>query len=946
MKILLAGLTTLLLTTPAAAQERSGPPADRGGPAQADMPLDPAVVTGSFPNGLRYYIRKNDRPKARAELRLVVNAGSVLEDDDQLGLAHFVEHMAFNGTARFAKQSLVDYIEAIGMRFGADLNASTSFDETIYQLLVPTDSTHLLTRGFDILEDWAHGITFDTAEVRKERGVVIEEWRLGQGASNRMFEKQMPVIFRGSRYKDRLPIGTKQSLETFDPAALTRYYRDWYRPDLMAVIAVGDFDVEQVRRLISERFSRLRPATTTPRQRVAYRIPARDSSAAAIATDKEATGTQVGIYYLRPDQGDLTVTAYRASLVEQLYSQMLNQRLYELSQQPNPPFIGAGGGGGSFIRGTDAFSLGAAVADTGILRGFEAVVTEVERVDRHGFTPAEFDRTKRDFLRSYEQAYAERDKTESGSYVEQYIRHFLTREPSPGIEYEYQLTQRLLPTITLAEVNAAARDWLAVRDRILLVNAPDKVASRIPGENQLLGVFDLVKRADVAAYAETVSEAPLVAADLPPRPPVSETTDPNLGITTWVLPNGVRVIAKPTDFKADEVLLSATSPGGSSVEPDSLFLAAVFSSQAVALGGAGDFSAVELQKKLAGKAVFVSPFVGSYQEGFRGQASPKDLETLFQLVYLNFTAPRRDPEAFAAFRTNIRAALANRSASPDVAFRDTLSVTLTQHHPRNQPVSTATIDSLDLDRALAVYRDRFADASDFTFVLVGAFSLDSLKPLVARYLGNLPATRRGESWKDVGMRNPRGIVEREVRRGVEPKSRTELVFNGEFPYSRAERFVLRSMADILDIKLRESLREDLGGTYGVSVSPSPTRIPREEYTLSIRFESAPDRVDQLVAAVFAQVDTLATRGPDDKDLAKIRETVIRSRETDLRENGFWLGQLAGYAANGEDPAGIVKLDDLLPLLTRERIRAAAARYLDKKNYIRVTLMPERSTQPD
>jgi len=916
-------------------------------PKRADvtpLPLDSAVVTGTLPNGLRYFVRKNSRPAARAELRLVVNAGSLLEDDDQLGLAHFVEHMAFNGTVNFEKHELVDYIERIGMRFGADLNASTSFDETIYQLQVPTDSAHLLNTAMQILEDWAHGVSFDTAEIRKERGVVIEEWRLDQDASNRMFRQQFPVLFRGSRYRDRLPIGTRESLEGFAPGALNRYYRDWYRPDLMAVVAVGDFDVAAVTALIKTHFSKIR-SPRTKRPRVDYRIPRRDSTAVAIATDPEATSTSISVYYLEPGDVDPSEAAYRESLVDALYAMMFNARLDELTQRPNPPFLGAGGGASRLVRGTRAFFLGAAVSDTGIARGFEAVLTEAERVERHGFTATELDRAKQDLLRSYERAYAERANTESVRYADEYVRHFLTGEAIPGIGYELALVKRLLPAIELDEVNRAARVWLDGKDRVLLVNAPEKAAAQIPDERALLALFDRVQRAEVAAYEDNVSDEPLVTASLAPRPVASVTTDSLLGVTTWTLPNGIRVVLKPTDFKADEVLLTASSPGGTSVVPDSLYAAATFATQLIGLGGLGDFSAVDLQKKLAGKAVSVSPYIGSYYEGLQGQASPQDLETLFQLIYLQFTAPRRDRDAFEAFKTNARAALANRSANPATAFRDTLTVVLTQHHPRTRPISVAVVDSFDLDRSYRVYRDRFGDAGDFTFVIVGAFTLDAIRPLVETYLGNLPSRQRTEQWRDVGIRPPTGVIERQVVRGLEPRSQTQLVFSGAFPYSREERFVIRSLADVLDLRLRERLREDLGGTYGASVSASPTKVPREEYSISVGFGSAPDRVDELVAAVWAEIDALQRTGATDDELVKLRESTVRTRETSLRENGFWLGQLSGYEQTGEDFRGILVTADLLPLLTAERLKQAAVRYLDRSNHVRVTLVPETGRTP-
>jgi zinc protease len=494
--------------------------------------VDPAVTTGRLPNGLRYVVRRNARPAHRAELRLVVNAGSVLEDDDQLGLAHFAEHMAFNGTRNFAKQELVDFLERIGMRFGADLNAGTSFDETVYQLLVPTDSAGLLEQGIQILEDWAHGVAFDSTEIEKERGVVIEEWRLGQGAGNRMLQKQLPVLFRGSRYATRLPIGTRESLQSFSHAALRRFYRDWYRPDLMGVVAVGDFDPAVVVDLIRTHLGRV-AAPPTPRPRPDYTIPARDSAAVAIATDKEATSTSASVYFLRPGKQDGSRAEYRRSLVARLYARVLNDRLYELSQRANPPFIGAGGGEGELVRNSRLFSLGAAVPDTGIVTGLEAVLVEVERVERHGFTRAELERAKQDLLRGYEQAFAEREKTESGGLAEEYVRHLLSAEPIPGIAFEFELVKALLPGISLEETDRAAREWFTVPDRVLLVNAPEKPGLTMPRPAELFALFDRVRRRDIAPYAETLSDAPLVAATLRDGVIASESRDSVLGVTRW-----------------------------------------------------------------------------------------------------------------------------------------------------------------------------------------------------------------------------------------------------------------------------------------------------------------------------------------------------------------------------------------------------------------------------
>jgi zinc protease len=910
-----------------------------GLPARDTLPLDPAVTAGQLPNGLRYLVRRNGRPAARAELRLVVDAGSILEDEDQRGLAHVVEHMAFNGTRGFPRQALVDFLEGIGMRFGADLNAGTSFDETVYQLQVPTDRPGLLDQGLRILGEWAHAVAFDSLEVEKERAVVIEEWRLGQGAGSRLARQQLPVLFRGSRYADRLPIGTRESLESFTHAALRRFYRDWYRTDLMTVVAVGDFEPDSVVALIRRHLGALPPPGPGAPGRPAFRIPPRDSAAVVVAADPEATSASIAVYFLRPAREEGTREAFRAGLVGRLYARMLNDRLYELSQRPDPPFIGAGGGEGSLVRHTGAFSLGVAVADTAIARGLDAVLAEVERVERHGFTPAELDRARRDLLRAYERAWAERDRTESGPLAEELVRHAVAGEPVPGIDLERALALELLPEVTLEQVNRAASGWFGVDDRVVLVSAPERPGLVPPPPGRLLAAFDSAATRSLDPWVDEVTEGPLLAEQPVPAAIVAETVDTALGLTRWTLANGVRVAVRPTDFKADEVLLAAFSPGGTSLVPDSLFLAATLATQLASLGGLGAFSAVDLQKQLAGRAVQVTPYIGSYEEGLRGSASPRDLETLLQLVYLQFTAPRADPEAFAAFRANVGAALANRSASPEVAFLDTLTVTLARHHPRSRPLTAAIVDSLDLDRSLGVYRDRFADAGDFTFVFVGAVAPDSLRPLVQRYLGGLPARGRVESWRDVGIRPPEGRVEREVRRGAEPRAQTRLVLSGPFPWSREERFLLGALAQVLDIRLREVLREDLGGTYGVSVSAAPARVPHEQYTLSLAFGSDPDRVPELVAAVEAQLDSLRTAGPDPRDVAKVREAIVRTRETRRRENAWWLGQLVTALRDGEDPRRAVETDDLLDLLTPDRLRDAARRYLGSGNVVRVTLLP-------
>lgn len=932
LPVLLLGLSSVVSPAPAVSQQTG----ERLG-------QDPAVTIGTLTNGLRYYVRANSRPENRAELSLLVNAGSLLEEEDQRGLAHFVEHMAFNGTASFEKQALVDYLESIGMRFGADLNAYTGFDETVYMLTVPTDTGTALETGIQILEEWAHRVTFDSVEIENERGVVIEEWRLGRGAGARLRDKVFPVLLQDSRYAERLPIGSREALESFAPEALRRFYRDWYRPDLMAVVAVGDFDAERVEALIRERFGGIAQALN-PRTRPEYPVPGHADTRVVIATDPEAPGTSVELYFKKGPGERGTVAAFRRSLVSRLHTSMLNARLGEIGRLADPPFIGASSSEGSLLRTLSAYVVGGAVHEGATLRGFDAILAEAERVARHGFSDTELQRQKLNVLRAYEVAFAERDKTESVTYANEYARHFLEGESIPGIEAEYQLVQQLLPDISLAEVEAMSAEWMTDQSRVVVVQAPEKEGVDVPTEPEILATLENVRTRELAPYEDVVEDTPLVPSPPEPGTVVSEARDDDLGILDWRLSNGVRVVLKPTDFKNDEVLVRGFSPGGLSLIDDADYMSGGFATLLVGSGGLGDRDLTQLQKALAGKAVRVNPSLEDLTESVGGMASPDDLETLFQLIYLNVTAPRRDSAAFASVLTRVRGLLANQEASPEKAFQDTLSVTLAQHHPRARPISLEVLDEVDPERAFAIYQDRFADAGDFTFVVVGAFDPEGIRPLVLQYLGGLPTTGRTEAWRDTGLRAPPGVVEKTVRKGVEPKAQTAIVFSGELGmFDRATTHGLASMTSVLDIRLREILREDLGGTYGVGVGQNAARFPNPRYAVTIAFGAAPERIDSLVAVVFDEIERLKTEGPDSASLSKVQEAQRRSHETRLRENGYWLTELAGSLLRGEPLGAFRNYTALVDALTPESIAAAARDFLDRGRYVRVTLLPENQT---
>lgn len=938
-----AGATPAVPTSLEERQAQAESPADAADPAtaplDAELPPDPRVVTGRLDSGVTYYIRENGRPEGRAELRLVVNAGSVLEDDDQRGLAHLVEHMAFNGTERFEKQELVDFMESIGMRLGPDLNAYTSFDETVYMLQVPTDTPDHMATAFQILEDWAHAVAFEDEEIDKERGVVVEEWRGGRGAFQRVTDQVLPVLLAGSRYAERLPIGTRESIEGAPDEAVRRFYRDWYRPELMAVVAVGDFDADAIEALVRAHFEGVPPADEAA-PRPTYEVPAHEGTRFAVAADDELPSTTVLVYHKTPVEETRTVGDYRRAIVEGLYHDMLNHRFQELTRRADPPFAFANSGTGRLVRTQAAYTLFAGVRPGGVERGLLALLTEAERVARHGFTETELERARARVLRGMEQAYDDRDNQESRRLAARYVRTYLTGEPVAAIEYRYGLHRRFVPEITLAEVEELGREWIRDDDRVVVVRAARQEGVEVPDAEALAAILVDVESAEIAAYEDTVLDVPLLATVPEPAEIVDTRVVEAVGITEWTLANGATVVLKPTDYKDDEVVFRAISPGGVSLASDEEWVYAVSASNVVNTGGVGELSAVDLQKVLAGKAANVTPFISRYQEGLRGGASPKDLETLFQLAYLRFTAPRADPEAFEAYRTNTKAFLANQLNFPQFAFSRAVQRILTQDHPRARQLTPELVDEFDLARSLAFYRERFADASDFTFILVGKIDVEAIRPLVQRYLGVLPASGREESWRDVGIRPPDGVVTEEVHKGREPQSSTRLVFTGPFEFERQRRTEIRAMASVLQTRLRDLLREELSGTYGVGVSASHDWRPEESYSVSISFGSAPERVDELVDRVFGEIDSLKGDGPTEQETADVRAQLLRAYETDAQENRWWAAQLAHKYDRGEDPSDLVDYPDSVEALTPAMIREAARRYLDTDSYVRVTLYPE------
>ena len=903
------------------------------------LPRDNKVTVGTLDNGLTYFIRENKKPENRAYIRLVVNAGSILEDENQRGLAHFMEHMEFNGTKNFSKHEIINFMERIGMRFGPEVNAYTGFDETVYMLELPMDSAGVFETGIKILRDWATNATLDPKEIDKERGVIIEEWRGGRGAQARLRDKQFPVIFKNSKYAERLPIGKKEIIETFDHELLKKFYSDWYRPDLMAVVAVGDFNAKEVETMIKKYFSDI-PVKENAKERKNFEVPSLYETRFSVESDKEQVYTIVQTYFLKEVEKESTIGDYRNQMLSRLFSMMLNERFHEIMREANPPFLNAYAGDYNLVRTKDTFSLTALVKENDINKGLEALITQAEKIRQFGFTPTELERAKKVYARSMKKLYEERDKMESNKYASAYTSVYLDRDAIVGVENRYSLFTKMIDGISLEEVNKTAAENIESNNRVVIVSAPEKETIVLPASEELNSVLSTVMNKQLSAYEDNVAEGKLIENIPAPKNIVKENYIKELDITELELENGARVILKPTDFKNDEILLSASSPGGTSLLPDDEYRSGIAAPLIVNESGVGKFTNMELRKKLAGKVVSLNPWIGELREGFEGTSSPEDLEYLFKLLYMFYYEPRFDSTAYISFVNRMKGYLENRDASPDIAFQDTVSVTMSNYHFRSLPWSQESIDEISLTDTEKIYKERFADASDFTFYFVGNFDLEKIKEYCRVYIGNLPGIHRTESWKDINLRYPTGRIEKVVKSGIEPKSNVMIKYTGNFNWEPKTTYYMQSVVDYLDIKLREVIREDKSGTYGVSVWCNPTRYPHEDYEYSITFGCDPERVDELTGEVLTQIDSLRNYTPDISYVEKIKEQHLRKRETDLKTNRFWLSAIHNLYVNKRDPKVLLDFEKTINTLTPEILQKTAKEYFNDNNYVRVVLYPE------
>ena len=906
------------------------------------LPIDPSFRKGVLENGMQYFIKKNSKPENRVELRLALKAGSIQEDEDQLGLAHFIEHMEFNGTEHFTANELVNYLEKVGTKFGPDLNAYTSFDETVYMLQVRTDVAKQLDTGLLVIYDWAGRALFDHEEIDKERGVVISEWRSRLSPGQRMMQQYLPVMYKGSRYAKRLPIGDPDIVKNADYETIKRFYREWYRPNLMAVIVVGDVDVDQMENKIKSMFAK----TENPdviREREEYKVPPQPGTVVSIVTDKEAPFTNVQILNKLPHLPVKNKADYLDNISRRLFNMMLNARLDEIKNTANPPFTYAFSGYSSDVGDIDMFRSWAMVPEGRALEALKTFAGENEKVLRFGFNATELEREKTNLLKSAERGLKEKDKTESRRYATKAVYHFLKGAPMMDAEQFYNFVKFNIDKINLVKVNALAKNWVKEDNRVVIITGPEKEGSVMPTEAEVLAVLKNSKTDEIKAYVDDAIDKPLFDKELTPAPIKASEQFSAYGIKRITLANGLDVYFKQTDFKNDEVRFSAYSPGGSSVYNNADYLQARFASNAIDEMGLGEFDNNQLKKLLTGKNVSASPGIGTLYDYFRGNSAVEDMETMFQLINLYFTSPRKDQTSFESFVNRNKGLYANLLKQPDYFFYDVQTKVQYGDNPRAGAFPRSQdFENLDLDKVYQIYKDRFSDAGDFKFFFVGKFDEAKLVYFITKYLGNLPTTNRNEKWVDRNVDMRKGAIQETIYHGEAPKTYVDITYHGGFDWSVDNQYVINSLVKVMSIKLRESLREDKGGVYGVGVRGSGYNEPKEKYNVNISFNSDPVKTDELLKATMNVINKLKTEGPDVEVMTKIKETQKQSKIKNLKENRYWLSKMSSMVQDNLDFSEITleTLEKRINKLTAEDIKNAAIKYLNEGNRIEILMYPE------
>lgn len=909
------------------------------------LPVDKNVRIGQLDNGLTYYIRHNKLPENRAEFYIAQKVGSILEEPQQRGLAHFLEHMAFNGTKNFPGDDkglgVIPWCETVGIKFGTNLNAYTSIDETVYNISnAPIDRTGVLDSCLLILHDWSNYILLKDDEIDKERGVIREEWRSRNSGMLRVYTDLLPTIYQGDKYADCMPIGSIDVINNFPYKDIRDYYHKWYRPDLQGIVIVGDIDVDTVEAKLKAVFADIQKPVN-PAERTYYPVTDNKEPIVAIGTDKEVDDPSIEIYFKQdatPDSEKNNVGYLASQYMTSMISSMLNARLSELVQSANPPFTRASSYYSDFFvaKTKEAFALSASSKADGIETALKTLLQETERARRFGFTESEYARARANYLQSLESAYNEREKTKHGSYVREYVQNFLNGEPIPGIEAEYAMMNQLAPNIPLQAMNMVMQQLVPDSNQVVIIAGPAKEGLKYPTKEEVINLLKGMKDLDLQAYVDKVSDEPLMKEAPKGGKIISEKEGDIYGSTRLVLSNGVTVYVKKTDFKADEIRMKGTSLGGKSIFPDKDALNFAVMDNVIAVGGLGNFSQVDLTKVLAGKKVSVNAGLGATTENVFGTCSPKDFETMMQLTYLTFTAPRKDAEAFESFKNRMKAQLESAQANPLSSINDSLQKAMYNNHPRVVMMKPEMVDQIDYDRILEMYNDRFKDASDFTFYFVGNIDLETAKPLIAEYLGALPAINRKETFKDTKMSIRKGVYKNEYAKEQQtPTATIVFLYSGKAPYTLKNDILLSFATQVLDMVYTEEVREKEGGTYGVNCFGDLQKYPKEQLLLQIVFQTDPAKKDKLAGIVVDELKKLAAEGPSDVHLQKVKEYMLKKYADNQKENGYWMNNLNDYFYYGMDMTE--GYTDIVNSITAKDIQKFVSDLLKQGNEIEVTM---------
>jgi len=906
-----------------------------------DMPpLDPKVRAGVLDNGMHYYIRANSLPEKRGEFYIANNIGAIQENDDQNGLAHFTEHMSFNGTVHFPKKGILDYLATIGVKFGTNVNASTGLEQTVFNLSnVPLTREGIMDSCLMILRDWAHYVAFEDNEIDLERGVILEEWRMYGTASERMSNKLAPVIYKGSKYAIRNVIGDTAVIKHFKYQTIKDFYNTWYRTDLQAIVIVGDFDVNAVEAKIRAMFNAI-PKVSNPKVKVLYPLADNKEALIGTATDKEATNTMVTLTYKHdatPD-ADKNLGYMRTQLVRSFVNVMLSMRLMELARNENPPFMFARGNYGRYTSTKDAFNCMAQSSDNNSLKALSALVTEVQRMKLYGFNPGEYERAKAEFIRSLDSRYMDRDKRKNRELVRPITTNFLTNSPNPGIEYEYAFDKAEIPGISLEEINTAAKGFVTDDNMIVTITGPEKEGVTLPSVAEIQSAMSAALAAKISPYVDNVAGKKLIEKEPVPGKVTSTAANSVFGTTEWTLSNGMKVIFKPTDIKEDELSISGWAEGGSSTLKDEELTASDFLGDALSAMGLGNYSRNDLTKLLAGKRAYVSFMISDEQDIVSARTSPKDLETALQMVYLGFTSPRWNETDYKTWLDKSKAALVNADAEPRKAFTDTIEVMMANHNKRSKPTTYKSLDEISFDLLQKVFKQRFSDPGNFTLLFTGKVNPDAVKPLIEKYLASLPTVAQKDQYIDRGIRPPKGHAKRDFRRTTTtPRTSIYVNYNGKCDYNVDNRLLGAAMRHVLELRYIERIREDEGGAYSVRVSFTTIKLPAEGFNFVVTFETDPVKADKLLSIVHSEVDKLLKNGPLDADLQKFKEYALKQRPEDMKENMWWGAQVQEYYMNRIDY--ITGFETKVKALNTKAVQEFAKKMLGQNNVIEVIMRP-------